>query len=151
MPRITYFRTMRSVFLGLIILLLLSGCGKNSNEPAPTFTSPDGVWTYTTPDKSISVEFELKTTDGVLGIQNARIKVDNLQGQAAAVMTGVNLPAIEKIRLNANDGEIITPYAITFDLCTVSSSFNTISAAEASYTYPWGQLKTLTGVSIVRK
>jgi hypothetical protein len=45
----------------------------------------------------------------------------------------------------------VLPYAITFDLCTVSSNYSTISAADASYTYPWGQLKTLTGVAITRK
>ncbi|MBL7849851.1 MAG: hypothetical protein JNN04_03035, partial [Cyclobacteriaceae bacterium] len=97
------------------------------------------------------VEFELKTTDGLLGIQNATIKVSGTQGQAAALMTGVDLPSIERIRINANDAVLVLPYAITFDLCTVNSTYNAILVSDASYTYPWGQLKTLTGVSITRK
>jgi hypothetical protein len=142
---------MRSAFLALITIVLFTGCGKDAEEPIPTYTSPDGIWTYTTPDKSITVEFELTTTDGVLGIQNATIKVSGTSGQAAAQMTNVDLPAIEQIRINANDAVLVLPYAITFDLCAVSSNYSIISAADASYTYPWGQLKTLTGVSITRK
>lgn len=142
---------MRSVFLALITIVLLSGCGKDDEQPVPAYTSPDGFWTYTTPDKAITVEFELITTDGVLGIQNATIKVSGTEGQAAAQLTNVDLPAIERIRINANDAVLVLPYAITFELCTVSSNYSIISAADASYTYPWGQLKTLTGVSITRK
>jgi hypothetical protein len=142
---------MRNLFLALITIVLFTGCGKDEEQPVPTFTSPDGIWTYTTPDKAITVEFELKTTDGVLAILNATITVSGTSGQAAAQMTNVGLPAIEQIRINANDAVLVLPYAITFDLCTVSSNYSAISAADASYTYPWGQLKTLTGVSITRK
>lgn len=142
---------MRVAFHSLIIVLVLAGCSKDSGDPAPAFTSPDGIWTYTTPDKAISVEFELKTTNGVLGVVNGTITVSDTKGQASVVLTDVDLPAIARIRINANDAVLVLPYAITFDLCTVSSNFNIISAADASYTYPWGQLKTLTGVSITRK
>lgn len=142
---------MRSAFLALITIVLLNGCGKDEEQPVPTYTSPDGIWTYTTPDKAITVEFELKTTDGVLGIQNATIKVSDTPGQAAAQMTNVDLPVIERIRINANDAALVLPYSITFDQCTISSNYSAISAGNASYTYPWGQLKTLTGVSITRK
>jgi hypothetical protein len=142
---------MRVAILSFITVLLFAGCGKDSEDPTPTFTSPDGIWTYTTPDKAISVEFELKTTDGVLGVVNGTITVSGTEGQASVVLTDVDLPAIARIRINANDAVLVLPYVITFDICTVSSNFNIISAADASYTYPWGQLKTLTGVSITRK
>lgn len=144
---------MRSVVLvcAWVALWAMAGCGKSSSDPVPSYSSPDGIWTYTTPDKAITVEFELKTTDGVLGVVNSTIKVSGTTGQAATLLTDVDLPTISQIRINANDAVLVLPYAITFEICTVSSNFNVIFAADASYTYPWGQLKTLTGVSITRK
>lgn len=135
----------------LVVALAIAGCGKDSSDPAPTHGSVDGVWTYTTPDKAIAVDFELKTVDGVLQILNATMKVVNTSGQAAAVLSGVDLPAIAEIRINANDAVIVLPYTITFDICVVGSTFSSISVSNVTYTYPWGQEKTLTNVTIQRK
>lgn len=145
----SYFRRMR--YSGVLVILLLAmACSKDT--PAPSFTSADGVWTYKTPDGSISVDFELKTTGGVLGIVNpASITVSGTQGVAAAVMNGVALPAIGEIRINANDAGLVLPYAITFTTCSVNSTFTQITAADVSYNYPFGTTKTLSNITLLRK
>lgn len=149
---IGYFRTMRiNGFLAVVLFVLLSGCGKDSSTPAPVYTSVDGVWSYTTPDNAITVEFELKTSSGTLGITANSIKVGGVAGQAAGTLMGVSLPAIGEIRVNANDAVLVQPYFITFANCAVSSNYATISSANVSYTYPWGTVKTLSGVVITRK
>lgn len=133
-----------------IVLLLLTACAKDT--PAPSFTSADGVWTYKTPDNNISVDFELKTTGGVLGIVNpATIKVGGTQGVAAALMSGVALPDIGNIRINANDADLVNNYNITFTTCSVNSTYTQITAVDVSYTYPWGTTNTLSNVTILRK
>lgn len=142
---------MRTLTWVVCMLLLVAGCGKEASDPVPARTSPDGVWTYTTPDKSISVDFELKTSNGVLSVVSASIVVGGTPGDAAAQLTDVNLPVIGKIRVNANDADLDMPYAITFNACSIASDFNSISVADASYTYPWGQIKPLSGITITRK
>lgn len=135
----------------MLMAAAILSCGKEET-PLPVYTSPDGIWTYTTPDKSIMVEFELKTSDtGVLEILNSTIEVAKTPGEAAGQLTNVDLPFIEQIRINANDAGLVVPYTITFNTCSVNSTFNFISVADATYTYPWGQLKTLSGISITRK
>src|SRR5262245_55400292 len=112
-----------------VLLLFLASCGKNSDsEPVPVYTTVDGIWTYTTPDKAVSVEFELKTTGSVVEILNATIKVGNVEGEAAGTVTGVDLPVIDQIRINANDAVLVTNYSITFMNCSVSSNFVFITA-----------------------
>lgn len=134
----------------LVILLVVTACSKET--PAPSFSSADGVWTYKTPDNNISVDFELKTTGGVLAIVNpASITVGGIQGIAAALMSGVALPAIGEIRINANDAGLVQPYSITFTTCSVNSTFTQITAVNVSYTYPWGTTNTLTNINILRK
>lgn len=143
---------MRVTSLIVLVLIALCGCGKNDSEPVPVFTSPDGMWIYTTPDKKIEVEFELKTTKtGTLQIQNTVIRVDGVQGAAAGMLTNVDLPFIEQIRINANDATLISPYFIQFTDCSISSTFNYISVSSAMYSYPYGTNHTLTGVVINRK
>lgn len=133
-----------------IVLLFLTACSKDT--PAPSFTSADGVWTYKTPDNNISVDFELKTTGGVLGIVNpATIKVGGTQGVAAALMSGVALPAIGEIRINANDAGLVQPYSITFSSCSVNSTYTQITAIDVAYTYPWGTTNTLSNIILFRK
>lgn len=142
---------MRCWYVLALVLVGLSGCGKNSSEPAPVYTSPDGIWVYTTPDKSIHVEFELNTSSGTLAILDPTIEVSGTAGTAAGQLTNVDLPLIEQIRINANDASLVVPYAITFMNCSMGSAFNVINVADATYTYPWGSLKTLTAITIKRK
>lgn len=138
---------MRLVIAGLCLALL--GCGKNDVEPLPAHTAPDGTWTYKTPDGKLSVQFDLKTTGTVLEILNTTIKLDQQSGMAAGTITGVNLPAVDQIRINANDPIIVVNYSITFINCTFSEDYNFITVADAEYTYP--QAKTLQNITITRK
>jgi hypothetical protein len=140
------------VFILAVFVLFMASCGKDSVPAEPTFAIPDGIWTYKTPDNGISVDFELKTTDGVLQIVNpASIKVGGTPGVAAALITGVTLPNIDEIRINANDIALVQPYSIKFTNCIVNSTFTQISVADADYTYPWGSLESLTNIAITRK
>ncbi len=140
---------MRASIVLLVLLTFLSGCG--NTPPAPSFTSPEGTWTYKTPDNAISVDFELKTMGGVLGIVNPAIAVSGTAGEAAAQMTDVALPAIGMIRINANDAGLVQPYSIKFTTGTVSADLKTITVLDVEYTYPWGTLKTLSNINITRK
>jgi hypothetical protein len=140
------------ILAGFALLLLVSwGCGKSNTEPAPVYTTPDGIWTYTTPDNAIKVEFELKTNMGTLEILNTAIEVSGTPGNAAGQLTNVNLPYIERILINANDSGLTYPYSITFMDCGLNSANTFISVANASYIGMSGQVKTLSGVSIGRK
>lgn len=129
---------------------MLSGCSKEST-PGPS--SAEGKWTYTTPDGKITVDFELvKTTAGSVDLQNSAIVVNGTtSGLTAGQITGVSLPDIAMIRINANDATLVYPYSITFSTAKVTSDFNSIVAANVEYTYPWGTLKSLTTVTISRK
>lgn len=129
---------------------LLAGCAKDT--PAPVFSSPDGTWTYTTPDSKISVDFELKTnSSNVLEILNSTIKVNNVPGVAAGTISGISLPNINEIKVNANDVGLVYPYYITFINCTINAGFTQIAATNAEYSYPWGSTNTLTSVIVTRK
>ncbi len=136
--------------LFLVAASLVFGCAKDT--PAPVFTSADGTWTYTTPDKTISVDFELKTmTGGGLEVVTSSIKVNNVSGQAAGQLMGVALPNINEIKINANDVGLVYPFYISFINCTLNASFTQIAATDAEYSYPWGTTKTLTSITITRK
>ncbi len=140
---------MRISIVLLVLLAGLAGCG--NTPPAPSPTTPDGTWSYKTPDNSISVDFELKTMGGTLAIVNPAIAVSGTSGEAAGQLTDVALPAIGMIRINANDAGLIQPYSITFNMCSVSTDFKSISVVDVEYTYPWGTIKTLTNIVIRRK
>lgn len=140
----------RLAIAGLCFVLL--GCGKNdTSEPQPAHTMADGIWTYTTPDKVISVEFELKTTGGTLEILNVTIEVSGTPGAGAGQISAVSEPVIGEIQINANDAGLVYPYKISFVNCTISSDFNFISVADVEYTYPWGTVKALQDIAILRK
>lgn len=143
---------MRKLVVCALVLIAIGGCGKKDSEPAPAYTSLDGIWTYATPDMAIVVDFELKTSiSGTVQVLNPTIKVDGTQGAAVGTLTNVDLPLIEQLRINANDAALVNNYSITFSDCTVSSTFSIISVADATYTYPWGQFKSLTNIVITRK
>ena len=136
----------RILYLGLVFMLL--ACGKDENSGP---TSAEGKWTYSTPDSKIQVTFDLvKTGSGSLDIQNPTIKVNGVSGNAAATITGVNLPTIGEIRVNANDAGLVQPYSITFTNGKVSGDFKKIEVPTGGYTYPWGTTVTLVAVAIVR-
>jgi hypothetical protein len=131
----------------LLIGLIILGCSKHKD---PGFTSAEGKWTYTTPDSKIGVTFELVKNGSGLDIQNQTIKVDAVAYQSAGQITGVSLPAIQLVRINANDSKAVFNYNIEFDNGTVSSDFKIISVATATYTWPWGTTNTLTAIKITR-
>lgn len=136
------------VGIALILVVLLS-CGKDKTEPAPSYTSIDGIWTYTI--EEIAIEFELKMTGDVLEIINTSIVVDEVTGDAAGALSGTDLPLIQQIKVNANDADLTYPYTVTFTDCMISPNFAFISAAKVEYTYPWGTFNTEAGVVISRK
>jgi len=144
-----YISPMRKLVGIALILVVLLSCGKDKTEPAPTYTSIDGIWTYTI--EGIAVEFELKTVGDVLEIMNTSIVVDDVNGDAAGTLSGSDLPLIQQIRVNANDADLTYPYTVTFTDCMISTNFAIISAAKVEYTYPWGTFNTETGVTISRK
>lgn len=135
--------------LAFALCIVLLGCGKNNTDPLPVHSSPDGTWTYTTPDKAMSVQFDLKTTGSVVEVLNTTIVVGQQSGMAAGTISGVNLPVVDQIRINANDPVIVTNYSITFINCTFSEDYNFISVADVEYTYP--SPRTLQSISITRK
>lgn len=143
--------------LSLVFLLLVFalGCSKDDD---PGFTSALGSWTYTTPDESIKVNFDLTGggTGEVLNIQNQVIFVNGTQGNAEKEIKNVDLPNIESIRINANDAKLVYSYYIIFKNLKVSEDFKSINVEEMSYTVPDGagtslnNIQTLNNVQITR-
>ena len=136
----------------LFLLLVFADCGKSTSGPS----TAEGKWTYTTPDSKISITFDLiKSASGSYEIQNQALKIDGTQCmngicESVAEMTGVGLPDIASIRINANDPKATYPYYIKFLNAKVSSDFKRIDVASGEYTFPWGTTKTLAAVAIVR-
>ena len=129
------------------LLVVAAGCSKTNSGP----TSAEGKWTYTTSDGKIMVTFDLvKTSTGSLDIQNQTMKIDGITYNAEKIISGVNLPVIASIRINANDAKAVYPYYIQFNNGSVSSDFKRIEVPDGEYTFPWGTTKTLKTISIVR-
>ncbi len=136
-----------SIVLLIIITGLLSHCSKSASGPS----SAEGKWTYTTPDSKVTVTFDLvKTSAGSLDIQNQTIKIDGTVYNAEKQISGVNLPIIGLIRINANDAKAVYPYYIQFTNGSVSGDFRLINVPDTEYTFPWGTTKTLKTISIGR-
>jgi hypothetical protein len=130
------------VLLIIAFVGLAGACSKSSSGP----TSAEGKWSYTTPDSKMSVTFDLvKTSSGSLDIQNPTIKIEGVSYIAAAVMTGVALPLIGQIRINANDAKAVYPFDIKFNNGKVNSDFTKIDVPDGEYTYSGGSvsLKTI--------
>jgi hypothetical protein len=133
----------------ILLCLILAGCGKKHDEPG--LTSPEGAWTYTTPDKKIAVTFNLsKSSSGALAIQSQSFVLNGTSYNSAAQITGVKLPSIHEIRVNANDVNAVYPYDIEFDSCVVSTDFTTMHVIGATYTWPWGTTLDLSNITISR-
>ncbi len=134
------------LFLTVVIVVWISSCSKSSSGP----TSAEGNWTYTTPDNKISVSFALvKNSSGSLDIQNSALKIEGVAYNSAAQISGVALPVIGSIRINANDAKAIYPYDIQFTNGSVSSDFKKINVPDAEYTYSGGS-NTLKAIVVGR-
>jgi hypothetical protein len=128
-------------------LMQLSSCSKSSSGPS----SAEGSWTYTTPDGKMKVTFDLvKTSSGSLDIQNQSLTINGTAYNSEKIITGVALPLITSIRINANDAKAVYPYYILFLNGKVSSDFKKIDVPDGEYTYPWGTTNPLKTISIVR-
>jgi hypothetical protein len=138
---------MRPVWISALCLIVaLLGCSKSDSGPS----SAEGSWAYTTSDGKVAVTFQLvKTSSGSLNIQNQTYKLNGTSYESAAVITGVALPAIATIKINANDAKITYPYDITFNNIKVSSDFKRMDVADGSYSTPTGTT-TLKAVAITR-
>ena len=146
-----FFNPFVMIRLGLIIVILstflIISCSKSSSGPS----SAEGKWTYTTSDGKITVDFELvKTSSGSLDVQNQSIKINGALYNAEKEITGVNLPTIASIRINANDSKAVYPYYILFSNGKVSGDFKRIDIPDGEYTFPWGTTVTMKSVAIVR-
>lgn len=137
-----------NLFVIAISLVGVAGaCSKSSSGP----TSAEGKWTYTTPDGKITATFELvKTSSGSLDVQNQSLKINGSVYISEKEITGVSLPDIASIRINANDAKAVYPYYVKFLNGKVSSDFKRIDVPDGEYTFPWGTTNTLKNVSIVR-
>lgn len=135
------------LFLGLMIGFV--SCKKD--DDAPTFTSAAGDWTYTTPDGKINVMFTL--VNGVAGwsVSNVAIRVDGVAGVANVEATGINPPALQNLRINANDTKLTYPFPIEFENGVVSSDFTQINVPDATYTWPHDKTNVLTNITITRQ
>lgn len=135
------------ISVAFITCLALGACSKGSSGP----TSAEGKWTYTTPDSKITVTFELvKTSAGSLDVQNQSLTINGAAYLSEKQISGVSLPTIATLRINANDAKAIYPYYILFTNGKVSSDFKRIDVPDGEYTYPWGTTVTLKTISIVR-
>jgi hypothetical protein len=131
----------------LFCLVIAAGCSSKD----PGLTSPEGKWSYATPDGKIAVTFEVtKTSADVFDIINQTMKLDGTLVNAEKEVVAFTSTTIEKIRINANDSKAIYSYNIVFSNSTVSGDFKVISVPTATYTYPWGTTVTLSGITIER-
>jgi hypothetical protein len=134
--------------LCLALIVLLSACKKDDD---PKFASAEGNWTYTTPDGKISVDFTLVKSGTTWDVSNPAIRVDGTAGNADFVTAGVSPPAIQLIRINANDSKLVYDYYIEFSNATVNSDFTQIKVADVLYTWPQDKTNSLTNITIARK
>ena len=127
--------------------MIVAACSKSNSGPS----SAEGNWTYTTPDGKIKVNFELvKTSSGSLDVQNQSIRIDGTVYMAEKEITGVSLPDIAKIRINANDAKITYPYYVQLLNGKVSGDFKRIDVPTGSYTFPYPTVVALANISVVR-
>ena len=132
----------------LLCLIVFAGCAGSKD---PSLTSPEGNWSYITPDGKIAVTFEVaKTSANVFDIKNQTMKLNDVSVNAEKEVVGFTTTSIEKLRINANDSKATYPYSIVFNNGTISSDFKTISVPTTTYTYPWGTTVSLSSITITR-
>ena len=123
-----------------------SACGPGNSGPSST----DGRWTYTTADNKVKVQLELKkNASNSLDIQNSVLTIEGVTYNSAAQISGVNLPLITFMRVNANDAKAIYSYDIQFAAGTVSNDFRRIDVPSGAYTLSGGTT-SLKNITIVR-
>jgi len=133
----------------IVATTLLFGC---SNDDKVGFTSLIGSWTYTTPDKKIKVEFDIVGGDKeLLAVKNEKIFVDGQEGKAEVQTEAITETTIGRIRINANDADLVWPYNIAFKNLKASSDFSVIEVEETTYTFPWPDSNALTNTEITRR
>jgi len=135
-----------SLCIVLVSAVAFSSCKKDDDG----LSSAEGKWTYTTPDGKIKVEFDLvKTTDG-LNVQNPKITVDGTPGETVSIPDKITTPTFPSLKISANDAKLVQPYYILFTTGKISSDFTQIEVSSAEYTFPWGTIKKLSSIMIVR-
>ncbi|MGE0589892.1 MAG: hypothetical protein AB7O48_15045 [Cyclobacteriaceae bacterium] len=144
---------MRCVLLVVAVTLLVS-CGGDDD---PGFTSLLGSWTYTTPDGKIKTTFDIVGGDTeILKFENQTIEVDGSEGRAEIQVENIAELSIGKVRVNANDVDLVYSFDITFNDLAASDDFTVINVATASYTWPWSATSgpttnQLENIQILRK
>lgn len=139
---------MKRGFYLIAILSLLFGCG----EDEVGFTSLIGSWTYTTPDEKIKVEFDIVGGDPeILAVINQKIFVEGEEGAAAVQTEVVTETTFGRLRINANDANLVRPYNIIFTNLKANADFSLIEVESATYTFPWPDEHELTNVKIMRR
>lgn len=135
--------------IGIVAITLLFGCG---NEDEVGFTSLIGSWTYTTPDEKVKIEFDIVGGDTELfAVKNQKIFVEEQEGKAEVQTEAITETTIGRIRINANDADLVWPYNIAFKNLKASEDFSVIEVEEAIYTFPWPDSNTLTNIEITRR
>ena len=137
----------------LVGVLLWVAC----EDEDPGFTSLVGSWTYTTPDGKIQVSFDIGGgSTEILAINNPVIIVDGEEGTAVAVAQDIAETSIGKLRINANDVDLVYPFDIVFNDLSAAADFSAIDVVTATYTWPWSStggptINNLNDIQITRK
>ena len=139
---------MRKILLIALLFASLLSCKKDKD---PGLSSPEGSWTYTTPDGKIGVTFDVVVASSGFDVQNQAIRVNGVDGKAEKTVTAFTSTGFQKIRINANDSKLVSPYDINFNNGVVSGDFKTITVPTATYSYPYGTTNNLSSITITRK
>lgn len=132
----------------MIMVAFLFGC----KEEEIGFTSLIGMWTYTTPDEKIKVEFDIVGGNPeILTVSNPKIFVEGQEGMAEVQIESITETTFGRIRINANDADLVRPYNITFTNLKASDDFSVIEVEEANYIFPWPDGNELANIEIVRR
>jgi len=137
----------RIIIICFVFVSILS-CKKDKD---PSLSSPEGSWTYTTPDSKIGVTFDVVTASSGFDVKNQTIKVNGVDAKAEKTVTAFTSTGFQKIRINANDAVVTYPYDINFNNGVVSGDFKTITVPTATYSYPYGTTNNLSNITITRK
>jgi hypothetical protein len=138
---------MRKLITWTLVVLVFGACGSDD----PEFSSAAGVWTYTTPDGKVGVDFELVKNGSTWTATNQVIRLEGTAYKAEIQGSGLTDTAIGSIRINANDTKAVYAYFMLFSGGTISGDFKEIKVPDATYTWPHNKTNVLTDVTISRK